>query len=46
MAIKKHGINPPILALLFSVEEKAIGTVTDFQYPVIFYLSFLFYSQK
>ncbi len=46
MAIKKHGINPQILALLFPVEEKAIGTVTDFQYPVIFYLSFLFYSQK
>lgn len=36
MAIKKRGINPPILALLFSVEEKDIGTVTDFQYPVIF----------
>lgn len=36
MAIKKRGINPQILALLFSVEEKVIGTVTDFQYPVIF----------
>lgn len=47
MAIKKRGINPPpILALLFSVEEKAIGTVTDFQYPGFFHLSLLFYPQN